>query len=163
MSKIVLKSVLAVAVLGFVLMFLSCQKGGKMIIGTWKYKNVEIRDFSTTNPLIEGGLRMGLSMMLPRFVDEMFEGTIEFTKKGKAINQNWGAATTYKANDGKLVITFDDGKVWNLNYSISDKKKMYWDANVLEIFSEEIFEGISQSGIDLEIKKFVVRLTFDKE
>jgi len=161
-KKVVFKSVLAVAMLGFVLVFSSCQKEEKKIIGTWKYKNVEIREFSSTNPLLDAGMRIGLSTMAPMYVGNMFEGTIEFTKKGKVINQNWGVATTYKITDGKLVITFDDGKVWNLNYSISDKGKMYWDANLLEIFEGGILE-ITTDTEEIGIAKLVVRITFDKQ
>jgi len=163
--KIVFKSSLFVTMLGFVLLFSACKEERK-IIGKWEYKKAAIKELSTTNLRMESIIRTAFPTMfptvMPYIVGNDFNGITEFTKKGKIIyhGTNGGKTATYKINDTKLTITSDDGKSVTYDYSFPDKKTMYWDINVIEIYGEMLAVYLQSAGI--EMTKFVVRLTFEK-
>jgi len=173
--KIVLKSVLFIAVVGFVLGFSSCNKEEKKVIGEWKYKKAEVKELTCSSVVWSNAIKVGFSKGSALFADE-YDGIIEFTKKGNVIhhrtNEKEDGKYKYKINDNQLVITVD-GEFVPLNcvltetkesvtyeYAVTDKETMYWYVDIYETYAwmwgEIVPEGV-------EITKFIAKLTFTKQ
>jgi hypothetical protein len=137
--RIVLKSSIAVVLLGFVLVFSSCKKkeepkpqptpSQNEIVGVWKYQKTELKEFSTTaDPSTEAMLKMFLQQQMSGDSG----GKVEFTKDGKVIFRDGSGeeeeSGTYEIKGNKLTITTEGG-IETYDYSISGKT-MYWKANM---------------------------------
>ena len=154
-KKIVLKSVFAVAVLGFILVFSSCKKDEKIIIGLWKYEKMEISELSCIDPFMEMMIRIGFQSSVS--VSDF--GTVEFTKEGKAITQSTygNDIGTYKLKGNELIMTTSDGVSGASKYTLPDKKTLVLETNASEI--KEVKELIQEAGII----KFVLKMTLAKQ
>jgi len=165
-KRIVLKSVLALVMVGFVLSFASCQKDEKKIVGTWLLEKVEVVDFACSNPL--------QTALLKPIIQQAFSGSgseIEFTKEGKMIS-SYGSdkeVSSYKVNDKKLTITNSyASEVYDLSFP--DKKTMHWERNMskddLEDLSEELEDYAYWYEIplndDVKVTKCNIRFVFIK-
>ena len=166
-KRIVLKSVSVVVVLGFVLMFSSCQKEEKKIIGKWEYKKIEVRKLTTSNLAMNNAIRTMVPTAFPAVMQTVlgsdFDGITEFTKKGKVINGDFTA--TYKANETQLTITTNDGMSVTYDYLVPDDRKLYLDVDIIEMHNEIVdafLEGMLR-GAGLEITNLVIRLSFAKQ
>ena len=162
-KRVVLKSVLAVVVAGFILSVSSCQKDEKKIIGTWKYKDMEIKELLCTEIFTEMMIRMTFQMGKGYIAEEMGLGVVEFTKDGKAITRSGNKTdiSTYKAADNKLTITNSYGISITVDFSIPKKKEMYWDMDIINLFKDMLEE--EEDDETTEIIKFVVKITFEKQ
>jgi len=154
-KRIVLKSSIAVVLLGFVLVFSSCKKEEKQIIGKWKCEKVELKEFSCTDPEMEMMLRMIFQMGASEMAKEMGLETIEFTKDGKMISKSETAK--YKVNGNKLTITDSENVSGTIDISF-EKKTMYWDMDLLKLAGEDAVD-LLESGVT----KCVLRVTFAKQ
>jgi hypothetical protein len=151
-KKIVMKSVAAVAVLGIVLLFSSCQKDEKKIIGTWKCEKTEIKDLSSSDVFMGIWLKTMLQQYLGSGI--VFINEVEFTKEGKIMAHTMLGERigTYKVNDSKLTITssgFFDG---THGISFPDKKTLQWDLvanDELLIYLSEMVSIIFEEEIDI--------------
>jgi len=150
--KIVLKSILAIAMVGFVLVSVSCKKEEKQIIGKWKFDKVEIKELACTDPITETVAKMVLPAIANGIVTETGLEAVEFTKDGKAITKKETAK--YKVNGNKLTITNSDYISGTSDISF-DKKTMYWDMNVLDFVGEV-------DVTDIGIIKCIMRITYTK-
>ena len=155
-KRIVLKSVLAVVMVGFILSVSSCQKDEKKIIGVWKYEKIELKEFSCSNPFVEAMVKMSFQMNAGVLVKEMGLETVEFTKDGKVISKN--ETVKYKIDGDKLTITGSENISGTFDISFPDKKQMYWNMNMLELYGEYAAELIKDG-----VTKFVVQITFAKQ
>ena len=162
-KKNVVKSLLAVVMVGFVLSFSSC-KEEKKIIGKWKLEKVEVTDFICSNPLSTIMLKPAVQPI----IQQMLGGSgveYEFAKDGKVTFNHAMTGKTvapYEVNDKKLSIAYD---YITLTYGLSfDKKTMYWnldlDGNTLETISMLIEE---LAGMEVEIIKCVAKITLTKQ
>jgi hypothetical protein len=151
--KIVLRSIIAVVLLGVVLVFSSCKKEEKQIIGKWKFDKVEIKELSCTEPIMETVAKMVLPAIVNGIVTEIGLEAVEFTKDGKAITKKETAK--YKVNGNKLTITNSDYISGTSDISF-DKKTMYWDMNVLDFVGEV-------DVTDIGITKCIMRITYTKD
>ena len=136
-KRIILKSVLAIVVAGFILSVSSCQKDEKKIIGVWKYESVELKEFLCSDPLFGMVIKSTIQQTIGSL---MATGTeIEFTKDGKMITRTLfgGSTSTYKASDSKLTIT-SDGVSETYELSFPDKKTMCWDMDMNKKRLEEM-------------------------
>ena len=162
-KRVILKSVLAVVVAGFILSVSSCQKDEKKIIGVWKYKNVELKEFACSDPLA--------TMVLKPYIQQILGGLmafgveVEFTKDGKMISRNMqgGSTDTYKASDSKLTIT-SDGISETYDLSFPDKKTMCWDMKM----GKEALEEMSESLMyffeeEIQVTKCSFKMTLEKQ
>ena len=172
--KIVLKSVFAVAVLGFVLVFSSCKKDDPKddpknepkeepkkehaIVGTWMYEKVKIVDPMQEIMLNTFLPMMGIDKTFNELFEERFGGTYEFTKDGKVLYQT--TEGNYEINDNKL--TIDIGISGTFDFSIVDKT-MYWDIDLVEMLSEFGIEDANTYLATLGITKIDVRVTLKKQ
>jgi len=159
--KIVFKSTLFVAMLGFVLLFSSC-KEEKKIIGKWKVEKMELKELSCSDPLAEALIKWVFAMASSPADTSDFGGVIEFTKDGKEISytESGNETSTYKMSGSKLTVTDKDGKTTKCDCSFPDKKTMLWIVNVLE--QDGIFGDLSDEYKG-KITKFVVGMTFAKQ
>jgi len=156
--KIVFRSTLFVAMLGFVLLFSSC-KEEKKIIGKWKFEKMEIKELSCSDPVTEAFIRLGIAMASSADVSGL-GGVIEFTKDGKAISytESGNETLTYKVNGNKLTITNKDGETVKCDCSFPEKKTMLLIVNVLEQDGTDSTELYKE-----KITKFVVGTTYTKQ
>ena len=160
-KKIVLKSVFAVVMVGFILSVSSCQKDEKKIIGVWEYESVALKDFSCSDPALSTYVRSIVLQSLANGVGV----EVEFTKEGKAITINGGirVVETYKVNGSKLTLVSDD---YSETYDISfpEKKKMQWEMNMsagdLKDLSDELTYWLEE---EIEITKCSYLMTFTKK
>jgi len=159
--KIVLKSVLFIAVVGFVLVFSSCQKDEKKIIGKWKYEKIEIKELSCSDVFTEAFIRTMWAMMSPADIADELGGTIEFTKKGKVIADGEESAT-YKVTDSKLTITPDVGESMTCDYSFPDKKTMCLFIDLVELNGGALTMSLGGEA-EATVTKFVIGMTFTKQ
>ena len=149
-KRIVLKSVLAIVMAGFILS--SCQKDEKKIVGKWLLEKVEVKDFACSDPLVTAMLKPIVQQIVSSSGTEF-----EFTKEGKAIFSNDGKAqvSSYKVNDKKLTITNSDNSIEAYDLSFSDKKTMHWEIDMNKSMLEDLSEYIESVawmyyGISLE-------------
>ena len=154
-KRIVLKSVLAVAMLGFVLVFSSCKKEEKQIIGKWKYENIELKEFACADPFMEAIIKMGFQTSASKIAKEMGLESIEFTKDGKVISKNETAK--YKVNGNKLTVTDSENISGTFDISF-EKKTMYWNINMMEVAGENAAEFIGMG-----VTKCTMRITLAKQ
>ena len=160
--EIILKNVLPIALLGLVLIFSSCRKDEKKIIGKWKYKDFEVKSLSCSDPFMEIAARVLIQTTIENYLmTNELSGIIEFTKKGKVVaNDEYGSENiaTYEAVNNKLTIFDSDlgDTIIKCDYFISGKK-MYWDIDVLEHFG-----NMPETLFEMEITTFTIRLTFEK-
>ena len=160
-KKIVLKNLVSIVLAGFVLLFLSCDKDEKKIIGVWKYDKVDVIDFACSDPLT--------TSMLARFVPQILgaylsthDSEIEFTKNGDVIYRGTGNTAIYRVNDGRLIITGDDINTYDLSFP--DKKTMQWEQDMDRYYLEMISEMIEDyAGYEIRITKCSYRETFKKQ
>jgi len=162
-KRIVLKSVLAVVVAGFILSVSSCQKDEKKIIGTWKYQSVEVKEFACSDPLMTMILKPYLQQNLGGLMASGVE--VEFNKDGRVISRNaqGGGTATYKASDSKLTIT-TDGVSETYDLSFPDKKTMCWDMKM----DKEMLDSISEALTyffeeEVQVTKCSVKMTLVKQ
>jgi len=152
-KRIVLKSVIAVVMVGFVLSFSSCKKEEKLIVGKWKYEKIEIKELACTDPETEMMMRLGFQFGASMVAEELGLGTIEFTKDGKAVSKNGTA--NYKVNGDKLTISDPENMPSGTIYlSFPKKKTMCWDMDMVELGEFDAEDGVT---------KFVLRITFAKQ
>ena len=184
-KKIVLKSVIAIAMLGFVLVFSSCKKEKDEeskkeepkkeepkkeevheIVGVWEYEKVELKELTCSNPSLESLIKIALQQpeVVESFIEE-FKGIYEFTKDGKIIAGD--DIGNYEIQGNKLIIT-ESSISGTFDFSIAGKK-MYWntalDAQSLEYLSaflSELLGEYSPTPIDVQITKFGFQITFIK-
>ena len=185
--KVILKSILAIVMVGFVLSAASCKKdnsgSGKeepkkeepkesqAIVGKWKYEKVELHEFTTVIPDMDVTIKkmledMGIDEMLSETFSEIFE-MIEFTKEGKAIlySQEGNAEGIYTINGKKLTITQSDGSPVTFDYSISGTN-LYLDFDIRNFLKDGLdrFEEFKDYKMYLYmITKFIVRTSFTKQ
>ena len=153
-KRTVLKSVLAVAILGFVLVFSSCKKEEQKIIGTWKCQKVEIKELQAT-PEIETAVR-SLFVLAQGLIKESF-GTVEFTKDGKMLSTSNGVAvvSNYAVNGSKLTLTYPEDATSTTAEISFKKKEMYMDSDMNGFLGSD--------DENSKITKFVVRMTLEKQ
>lgn len=161
-KRIVLKSVLAVAIVGFVLVFSSC-KEEKKLIGKWKSSGMTIKELKCSDPAGEAFLRLLLGAGQGMMADSMNLGTMEFTKDGKVISNSGGQSQTgtYKATDKQLTITMSDGIPVTMDYSIPKKKEMILEMDLTNTFGE--MGDVEFGTLSFKILKLVVTATYQKQ
>jgi len=181
--KIALKSVLAVAMVGFVLVSASCKKEDPkkedpkpkpeekvhQIVGTWNYETVSLKDVVCDDP----ATKVAMFYMFENFemasnIETILGGTYEFTADGK---------TTHKINDetekgsyvvdgSKLTITYaEDNVSATFNLSFADKA-MYWEFDIFdmtEILAKHGYEPYLDLLSDYEVTKAVLKITLKKQ
>jgi len=169
-KKNVLKSSIAVVLLGFVLCMSSCKKEEKQIIGKWKAESIIVTELACSDPV--------MTMMLKPRLSHFFEDSdsaveYEFTKDGKATvkiddEEDLIETATYKVNGNKLSLTF---KSMTQTYDLSfpNKKTMQWDMdmdkNMLALYSMIIAMSSEFEDLDLEglnVTKLTMRTLFKK-
>ena len=160
-KRIVVKSVIAVVMAGFVLSLSSCKKDEKKIIGTWKYDKVEVKEITCSNPLLNSMLKSFAPQALGAYLSSV-DGEIEFTKDGKAMYRSTGNTATYKVNDSKLTITNNITNIYELSFP--DKKTMQWEQDMDRYYLELISDLIeANSGYEIRITKCSYREILKKQ
>ena len=159
-KRIVLRSLLAMVMVGFVLSLSSC-KEEKKIVGVWKYDKVDIKELACSDPLT--------TIMLRSFAKQMFESAVgsevEFTKDGKALFRGGDGTETgsYRVSDNKLAIS-SGGLTETYNLSFPDKKTMCWDMTMDKSMLEEYSLLISLFlEEEVEITKCAIQITLKKQ
>ena len=177
-KRVVLKSVAAVAAVGFVLMFSSC--GDKVkptedpkekpkqheIVGTWKQEKVEVKELECGDPFTEAILKAMFQQYMGEGADN--DSTeIQFSANGKVKFITTGeeeVVADYKINGKKLTIISSEEFAQTYDFSIVGGKTMYWDADydlpTLEMLSEAISEMFER---EVEITKLSTRTTLKKQ
>ena len=164
-KKIVLKSVLAVVVVGFILSMSSCQKEEKKIIGVWKYEKMEVTDFACSDPVVTAMAKPIVQQYIGFGAALMSGIEIEFTKEGTVITRSLygNGVATYKVNGSTLTIT-DNGSVTSSEISFPNKKTLCItedaDRADLEGFSETLQEDL---GIEVQVVKLRTAMTLTKK
>ena len=148
----VMKSVIAMVMVGFILSLSSCQKDEKKIVGVWKHEKGELKEFACTDPILEAQLR---AIFQAEVLDN--SGTVEFTEDGKAIFLNEGRKEvgTYTIKDGVLTIIAIENMHGDFTCSFPNKTTMQWDADFLAGASASQFlaMGITKCTIRVTLKK----------
>ena len=146
-KRIVLKSVLAVVVVGFILSMSSCQKDEKKIIGVWLYNKIEVKEFVCSNPLLTAILKPLVQQYLG---GSGVSGEVEFTKNGNVILHagTYTENATYKVSDSKLTITYNNGSSETYTISFPDKQTMCWDIDMNRAMLENISDEL-QTLLDM--------------
>ena len=155
-KRIVLKSVIAVVMVGFILSFSSCKKEEKLIVGKWKYEKIEIKELACTDPETEMMLRLSFQFGASMIAEELGLKTMEFTKDGKVITNQETAS--YKVNGNKLTITNSDYLSGNFDISFEKKTTMYVEMDLMK-FEEFDAEENEEDGIT----KCILLITFAKQ
>jgi hypothetical protein len=150
-KRIVMRSVAAVAVLGFILSFSSCQKDEKKIIGTWKYESVEIKELSCPDPLMAAKIRLYIQEEIGNSVG----GKVEFTKNGMMISSD-GSMGFYKVNDSELIVN----SMMYYGISFPNKKTMLLTADMTDIIT---LLAMLVWEEDVVITKCIIQETLKKE
>jgi hypothetical protein len=165
-KRIVLKSVIAVVMVGFILSFSSCNKDEKRIVGMWKFEKTEITDFACSDPLMTVTLKPILQQYAGFGMGVLSQVEIEFTKDGKMITTSpYGGAITadYTVSNGKLTI-ISDGSTDVCDISFPDKKTMWMDDNASEEERYNISEMLRETiGEDVQITKLSSRVILKKQ
>jgi hypothetical protein len=167
-KRIVLKSVIAVVMVGFVLSFSSCKKPEEQkpnekpdIVGKWKIEKTEITDFACSDPL----MTVMLKPILQQYMGSGIGEEIEFTKDGKMIiSSPYGGATAeYTVSNGKLTF-ISDGTTDICDISFPDKKTMWMDDNAGEEERYKFSEMLSvATERDIQITKLSSRTILKKQ
>ena len=155
-KKIVLKSLLAVVMVGFVLSLSSCKKDEKKIIGKWKYEKIEVKNLVCSDPTKTNELKSKIEQFQNAFIGMVSE--VEFTEDGKMITRGLlggeDQTSSYKVKDGKIIV---NDEASDLSFS---GKKMYWERDM----DKETLEGLAMFfGEDAEITKCTMRATLTKK
>jgi len=177
--KVVLKSILAMSVIGCVLAFSSCKKPDEeqqekqkeeqkeetpSIVGVWNYEKIELHKLTCEDPsdeiLIKGFIQMGL---LDEVASKISYETVEFTQDGKVIyNANAENTDSYTTAENKLTIT-KNGKSSTYDYSLA-KNKLYWDIDIFKLMDEhEEFAQYKNFLAIYSVTKGVIRVTYAKQ
>jgi len=177
-KRVVLKSIVAVAVAGFVLMFSSCKKPNdeqkeipqeepkeepSAIVGVWIYEKIELYKLTCEDPsdelLIKAFIQMGL---LNEFASKIAYETVEFTQDGEVIyNANTNDTDSYTTANNKLTIT-KNGKSSTYDYSIANNK-LYWDIDILKMVDEHAEFAPYKSYLAVySVIEGVIRVTYTK-
>jgi len=172
-KRIVLKSVLAVVMVGFVLCVSSCEKDNPpkkedpkkeepkehAIVGKWKYEKIELKELVCSNPLMEDIVRGVLQQpdIINAFAAD-FTGDFEFTKDGSVIRKTTAGNDTgsYTINNNKLTMT-SSSISGTFDFSITNGT-MYLDINAFD-FAGEYAAQLAGMGIT----KIILTITFTKQ
>ena len=179
--KIVLKSVLAVAMLGFVLVSASCTKEKpkeedptpkpkektEEIIGLWRYDTVCIKEVACDNPNIEAFVKIYVrDFGITAHLEEVFGEAYEFTTDGKAIHRTEKGSDkgSYTINGDKLTITDSEKTSSTFDLSFVDKT-MYWTFDLFDMTELLTKHGWESSLVGLSgygVTKVIFQTTFKK-
>ena len=162
-KKNVLKSLLAMVMVGFILSLSSCQKDEKKIIGVWKYDKVELEEFSCSNPAMTAIVKPFVKQNLG--LSTMFVAEIEFTKDGKMITRTMfgESAANYSVNDKRIIIT-SEGEAATCGISFPNKKTMQWNASASKYELEQLSFTLSEEfEEDVEVTKCIYRIILTKK
>ena len=170
-KRIVLKSVVAIVMAGFVLSVSSCKKEDdpkkddpkkespkeSTIVGKWKSEKVEASEFECSVPALTSGLKS----IIEKFMED--EGSIgintemDFTSDGKVISSIYGASgATYNVSGNKLTITAGSLST-TYDVTFPNSKTMYCeeaeiDSEMLGAMSDVIQQFLTQMGMPVEVR-----------
>ncbi len=131
----VTKSLLAVALLGFIISFSSCKKEeADLIVGTWNFSSMEV-DVKTNNTFFDELIKTAVASQYGSMTNE---ATITFNEDGTYNTTSKDEDGKIETNNGKYtlvnnVITLDGEMTMTCNVS---KKELKLSLDIKDIFEE---------------------------
>ena len=188
-KRIVLKSVAAVVMAGFILCASSCEKekpkengtgtntgDGKdtttvkehAIVGMWEYETIKIQEIECEEPLMAIMIQTAFqeSRIAEQF-EEIFGGTYDFTKNGKVIHltDEGSVEGSYTIDGNKLTISDFEGLAGTFDFSIANKK-MYLDISLFDMTEIAAQYGLGSyldMILSMGVTKCIMRISFAKQ